>query len=90
MNATYNGWTNYATWRINHELFDGFDPVEYWGKDCLDSIYELGQSLKCYAEELLFDCGEQPQNLVADYARAFLDEVNWYEIADHIAKEVAE
>ena len=20
---TYNGWTNYATWRINLEIFDG-------------------------------------------------------------------
>ena len=20
---TYNGWTNYATWRVNLELFDG-------------------------------------------------------------------
>jgi hypothetical protein len=20
---TYNGWTNYATWRVNLEIFDG-------------------------------------------------------------------
>ena len=24
-NKTYNGWFNYATWRINLEIFDGFD-----------------------------------------------------------------
>jgi len=22
--TTYNGWTNYATWRVNLELFDNF------------------------------------------------------------------
>ena len=22
---TYNGWTNYATWRVNLEIFDGMD-----------------------------------------------------------------
>ena len=22
----YNGWTNYATWRVNLEMFDGFEP----------------------------------------------------------------
>jgi hypothetical protein len=22
----YNGWTNYATWRVNLEMVDGYDP----------------------------------------------------------------
>ena len=22
----YNGWANYETWRVNLELFDGYDP----------------------------------------------------------------
>ena len=29
-NTTYNGWTNYATWRVNLEIFDGFDPYDYF------------------------------------------------------------
>jgi len=24
----YNGWTNYATWRVNLEMFDGMSPRE--------------------------------------------------------------
>ena len=24
--TTYNGWTNYATWRVNLEIFDGMSP----------------------------------------------------------------
>jgi len=32
MTDSYNGWTNYATWRVNLEMFDGatdelFDPA---------------------------------------------------------------
>lgn len=28
----YNGWTNYATWRVNLEMFDGMqiDPLDEW------------------------------------------------------------
>jgi hypothetical protein len=27
--SKYNGWTNYATWRVNLEIFDGIDPSEF-------------------------------------------------------------
>ena len=27
---TYNGWTNYATWRVNLEMFDGFSIDCHW------------------------------------------------------------
>jgi hypothetical protein len=25
----YNGWTNYATWRVNLEMFDGITANEF-------------------------------------------------------------
>lgn len=70
----YNGWTNYATWRVNLEIFDGMSPYDF----NKGSAYELGQSLKEYANELIDTQGE---GLAVDYARAFLSEVNWQEIA---------
>jgi hypothetical protein len=88
--TTYNGWSNYATWRINLEIFDGFDPTEYYSACDLTDAYELGQSLKQYAEEVIFECGydeRRPSNLMEDYARAFLQEVNWYEIAEHLVQD---
>ena len=88
--TTYNGWSNYATWRINLEIFDGFDPTEYYSACDLTDAYELGQSLKQYAEEVIFECGydeRRPSNLMEDYARAFLQEVNWYEIAQHLIED---
>lgn len=73
---TYNGWTNYATWRVNLEIFDSIDPWEDWelGAD----PYELAQALKAYAQEILAEDGE---GLALDYALAFLDDVDFLEIA---------
>lgn len=66
----YNGWTNYATWRVNLEMFDGFD----------DESMEADDYKFTAIESLESDC---PTNSLAfDYAMAFLDEVNWHEIAE--------
>jgi hypothetical protein len=86
----YNGWSNYATWRVNLEVFDGFDPTEYYSEFDASEPYELGQNLKQYAEEVIFECAEVPQGLARDYADAFLGAVNWYEIAQHMINDFAE
>jgi len=75
--SDYNGWTNYATWRINLEMFDGGD---FASDNDLDA-YDLGQQLRQFAEELL---SEQGSGMVLDYALAFLADVNWCEIARHM------
>jgi hypothetical protein len=78
---TYNGWTNYATWRVNLEVFDQLTPADFWGfENCTPAdAYELGKSLKEYAEEFIFE--SSPAGLVRDYALTFLSDVNWHEIA---------
>lgn len=77
---TYNGWTNYATWRVNLEIFDGMDPREMgWRR--ID-VYDLGQALKSYANEIIEM--DTKEGLALDYARAFISDVNWYEIARHM------
>jgi hypothetical protein len=84
---TYNGWTNYATWRVNLEMIDGLDPSDF-GFEGLDP-YDLGQALKDYADEILCQgCGYE--GLVLDYARAFLSDVNWAEIARHMIADYAD
>jgi len=89
---TYNGWSNYATWRINLEIFDGVEPQEFSGVDDSEpDIYDISLQLKDYAEELVFlDCRldeRRPSSLMEDYARAFLSDVNWYEIAQHMVND---
>lgn len=80
-----NGWTNYATWRINLELIDGINPWEdmQLGED----PWELAQALKAHCEELL---SETSEGLALDYALAFMANVNWYEIAQHLIEDYAE
>jgi hypothetical protein len=43
-----------------------------------------------YAEEVIFDCAEVPDGLARDYAQAFLDAVNWREIAQHMIDDYRE
>jgi hypothetical protein len=87
----YNGWHNYETWRVNLEIFDGFDPYEYFTDLDDSNLYQLGQSLKDYAEQVIFECGECDQNsLAGSYAQAFLDAVNWHEIAKNMVEAYKE
>lgn len=88
---TYNGWTNYATWRVNLEIFDGFDPYDYFSDYQADIAESLPESLKEYAEQVIFECGEcNPQSLAGSYALAFLSDVNWFEIAKHMITNYAD
>lgn len=82
---TYNGWTNYATWRVNLEMFDGreLEPSEIYGE-----AYQIGNELREQAEELI--CMDAPEGLARDYALAFLSDVNWTEIATHMIDNAKE
>ena len=80
MNKEYNGWTNYATWRVNVEIIDG---IEIDTIICAEYIKEL-------VEDVVFSQYELGNGsyLVEDYARAFVSEVNFYEIAQRINEEL--
>jgi len=79
MTATHNGWTNYATWRVNLEIFDG-KSLRDLGMDKQDP-YDLSESFMDYATEIVEMDGAK--GLALDYALAFLAEVCWSEIAAH-------
>jgi len=88
--TTYNGWTNYETWRVNLEVFDGMTASDFDGADNAEpDIYDFSMQLKDYAEEIIFQQVpiNQPSTLMEDYARAFLQEVNWYQIAEHMVND---
>lgn len=80
----YNGWTNYETWRVNLEIFDGMDILEFLGP--CENTYELSKLMQEYAENLITDY-KYETNLAQDYALAFLSNVNWAEIARHYQTE---
>jgi hypothetical protein len=70
----YNGWTNYATWRVNLEMFDGYDP---------EGTFVTAEAIADMADDLLTMDGTR-EGLAVDYARAFLNNVDWQEIADEV------
>ncbi len=80
MNKEYNGWTNYATWRVNLEIIDGIE---------IDTII-CAEYIKEYVEDVVFGQYElgNGSHLVEDYARAFVSQVNFYEIAQSINEEL--
>lgn len=84
--TTYNGWSNYATWRVNLEMVDGSDWHARIDDDC--EAYELAPMLKEWAIEWIEQSSDE--GFARDYALAFLSDVNWYEIAQHLIADYAE
>ena len=76
----YNGWSNYATWRVNLEILGDIDFNEPVSADYLKEIVE-----DCVFSNYEMQNGS---HLVEDYARAFISNVNYYEIAKHINEEI--
>jgi len=81
---TYNGWTNYETWRVNLEWFDGM-TLANMGVEVDDDTegHEVAEYLKDYIEMHL-DGQESTDNLFKGYVIVFLQSVNWLEIAEHM------
>ena len=84
---TYNGWRNYATWRINLEMFSYQSPEDVTGNMTVE-VSDLADALKEQAEELI-EAGSS-EGLARDYALAFLSDVNWREIAQGMADAYAD
>ena len=76
----YNGWANYATWRINLEILG---DIEFEDRVSTDDLKEIVED--CVFTN--FDTCDTPR-LVEDYAKAFISEVNFYEIARSINEEI--
>lgn len=91
MNEKYNGWSNYATWRVMLEMVNGSDYAE--NEETFTDVYSLSERIKNdihdYIEE---ECnnGREGISFTLSYANAFLSDVNWYEIAESIASDYPE
>ena len=80
MKTDYNGWTNYATWRINLEILENIEFKEQVSADTVKDIVEEAIFVN-------FDTCNTPR-LIEDYARAFVSQVNFYEIAERINEDI--
>jgi len=85
--SKHNGWTNYATWRVNLEIFDGM-TLEDLGFDFKADIFDIESALQEYAESIIEMTSQA--GLARDYALAFLSDVNWLEIANRLIEDCEE
>tara|TARA_R100000734_G_scaffold2402_1_gene2466 strand:+ start:254 stop:508 length:255 start_codon:yes stop_codon:yes gene_type:complete len=79
MSKKYNGWTNYATWRIHLEILGN---IEFEKPVTIEQLKEIVENCVFYN----FDACKIP-TFIEDYARAFINEVNFYEIERNINDE---
>lgn len=77
MNKEYNGWTDYATWRVNLEILGDIEFDEPVSADYLKEI----------VEDVVFSQYDGTNWLMYDYASAFISQVDFYEIAQSINEE---
>lgn len=85
----YNGWTNYATWRVNLELIDGMTPDDFGlTEDQQKDAYELSLCLMDTVRDIIENTSTE--GVSRDYAMAFVSDVNWREIAQHMINDYAE
>jgi hypothetical protein len=93
MTEKYNGWANYETWRVKLEIFDNTPISDY--SNCEDEFdpsmicaYTLSDALKERAEYYIEESSQE--GLARDYALAFLENVDWREIAQHMIADWVE
>lgn len=85
MTEKYNGYTNYATWRVNLEIVEQMD-IEFAVED--DLRFDAGM-VEEWVEYAVFG-DVNPSGLMASYARSFLSEVNYYELASYLNEQIEE
>lgn len=80
--SKYNGWSNYATWRINLEFFndcEGTDLASNW--KCIS----LKEQVEVAHNALLDFIDENTSNIfVNGWVHAFIADIDFYEIVTHI------
>jgi hypothetical protein len=79
------GWSNYATWRVNLEILSDHD----FAQQVLEGgALPIVEDLEEIVENCVFDNLAERNGLAVDYARAFLANVNYHEILEHIIDEI--
>ena len=80
--SSYNGWTNYETWKIVTEVVD----AENYREMGFDTSYDLASYLESDIEDIVtgpLDTDHISYDIMVD----FLGRVDWWEIADTIINE---
>ena len=69
----YNGWNNYATFRVHNDILNGYQWDE--GEDIYVDL------LKAIVQNTVFE-NTGAVGLIVDYANLFLNNVDWDELVE--------
>lgn len=69
--SKYNGWNNYATFRVAHDILN---DITFEDSVTIDDLKEIVRF------EVFGDSA--PRSLATDYANLFLNNVDWNELAE--------
>ena len=85
--STYNGWSNWETWKTNLELVDGL-TAEDVGIELYEvgEAYEAGQLLREFIQDQIFETLESG-SFASSVLWGFFADVNWTEIARPMLEE---
>ena len=98
---TYNGWANYATWRINLEIVDDYIYNTVYDTDGKETVnrwlkadeFDTARELEDYVTDLLRledDTKDYAERFVRSYASSFIADVDWYELAESARRQAKE
>ena len=80
----YNGWTNKQTWNINLTYGELFTTM--CEDQSFDDVDHLAEAFESMVDELEFQ-GLREGTLAHQAVGEYLDQVNWNELAEHIAAD---
>lgn len=87
--ASCNGWSNYATWRVNLEICSDLAEMMEQDRETFQSVDDLADRFKEDVENVITNYGEDG-GLAVQYAWAFLTNVDYNEIAQAYADDLVE
>ena len=83
----YNGWSNYVTWKMNLEFVDEqlnhYYEVAPRTKDPAVMAEFLQREWELYVEHISDQLGND-QCVLMSFVDCYVEDVNWYEIAEHV------
>lgn len=84
---TYNGWSNHETWNANLWL-----DQEYWVDQAKgsESVYTLAEQMQTDQQDLMDETIDSECGMFVDLLQSAFDQINWFEIAEHIYDDANE
>lgn len=94
----YNGWKNYSTWLVKLELLDTLDDsmaedIREGHREPFENLSSLADYIGEYVDELIemeIDYNNRNSSLTLRYARNFVSDCSFWEIAEHMIEDYPE